>query len=1450
MVHDVLMHGRSNNCTVGDVPVLYRYCTGTVPVCTGTRHDVHCTVSVTVCRLGPESIVNVHRNAKSILAVPVTVLGAEPVSRPTDARSKQRRTDNEEQTQNASTMATQETNEMPSAEEQHEPTIETLECGSSLAELEHGVEDRPESAVNASINSVASLRETLAEDVLTSSSMIETFTSPFEVPPSIKSTEKYLQVPLVYCDQTASNRPVQSIEDYMGKVCLPLYGNTHTNTSITGSQSTAFCAEARQIVAEGTNSKITGKASLDVVLFAGNGATSAVELLIDCMGLKHSTERPVVFVGPYEHHSNLLPWRESGCEIVMVPEHPLTFSVNLEAFERLLTKPEYEGRLKMGTFTAASNVTGKVSDVDAIAAMLHQHGALAFFDYATGAPYLSMNMNPGPSPQYASPSLVAKDAIFLSPHKMLGGVGAPGVLIIKKHLVNQVNAPSKSGGGTVFYVTSTHHRFLSNRIERYEGGTPNVAGIIRAGLTFLLKRKTEQRYLQLQAHKSLPPTLADMEYSTYMQVAKALVKRAPNLVLLGDASPHTPHLPIFSFLIRCGKRFLHYNYVCALLNDVFGIQSRGGCQCSGPYSQRLLGLTEIADDGTDVPNERNKQVEHALVHYKERAELLRPGFSRISLPFKGLRDIEVDYVVDALVWVAKNAWSLMPQYRCNHRTGEWRHYHRQGKPLGRTERKWLSHYDMLSTPSVSTTSTDKNASVASILEQARQNAGLILDEARKDQRSIAQALKMNEAGDGLGDDDVLLEKLRWYVYPKECATWLTIGASVPPETDSPQVLGALQPTALNVANLSVTVDYSAKSSAFVPSPKLTTITDAPSRKRKSDESRPVIVKEDSSTITVDMVFAFREGEHMGESPISEIEAGFDDGELSEHCEVYDIKSDSWVPIAEFLRTLKKTRREEQKPAAKKAVPKVANVKEDSSTITVDMVFAFREGEHMGESPISEIEAGFDDGELSEHCEVYDIKSDSWVPIAEFLRTLKKTRREEQKPAAKKAVPKVEVAPVDSSKQQLNSAKDEKNQKKKPARDSSQWGKSQNVPVKTETAPSAESGDAGVPTITFVQELPAAFKVRKGKGVKPPPKLMRMVTQAMVQWNMIEEGDRLMLGLSGGKDSMSLLHCLLEFQRRLPINFEIEVCTIDPMTPSFDPSPLIPYVESLGLKYHYIRDDIVDRANKSGRDGKVVSSLCAFCARMKRGNLYSCARKNNCNKLVLAQHLDDCAESFLMSVMHNGFLRTMKANYKINAGDMSVIRPMVYCRESLMTAFAKAANLPVINENCPACFEEPKERARVKKLLSREETLFPNFYDNIRRSLIPLMHEDSTAILKCYTEEAVSKSRKENFKKIKLSGKKRAQQHGETVEEEKDDAAKIQQEQEKHDDAKRVKLILADASDDDLIKEISRRKAEKFKLAGSMKRHAEVDAGLPEDGTGQVCSLNGGEGGIPCSELME
>lgn len=206
---------------------------------------------------------------------------------------------------------------------------------------------------------------------------------------------------------------------------------------------------------------------------------------------------------------------------------------------------------------------------------------------------------------------------------------------------------------------------------------------------------------------------------------------------------------------------------------------------------------------------------------------------------------------------------------------------------------------------------------------------------------------------------------------------------------------------------------------------------------------------------------------------------------------------------------------------------------------------------------------------------------------------------------------------------------------------------------------------------------------------------------------------------------------------------------------------------------------------------------------------------------------------------------MKANYRINAGDLSVIRPMVYCRESLMTDFAKTNNLPIINENCPACFEEPKERARIKKLLSREETLYPNIHDKIRRAIIPIMHDDMTAILKSYTEEALSKSRKEQgpgkSKKRKHEAESDATQSPPVIA---TDAKEIKRSDES------LSLDLARASEDDLLRELAKRRAARYKTYGAMKTDERVREGNDIDMTGQVCTMDGENGTIRCYELME
>lgn len=236
------------------------------------------------------------------------------------------------------------------------------------------------------------------------------------------------------------------------------------------------------------------------------------------------------------------------------------------------------------------------------------------------------------------------------------------------------------------------------------------------------------------------------------------------------------------------------------------------------------------------------------------------------------------------------------------------------------------------------------------------------------------------------------------------------------------------------------------------------------------------------------------------------------------------------------------------------------------------------------------------------------------------------------------------------------------------------------------------------------------------SIKPPKKLLRPVGRAIVDYQMIEEGDRLLLGLSGGKDSLSLLHLLHHLKNYAPVRFNLVVATVDPGIEGFDPSPLKAYLAGLGIDYFYRKQAIAEQAEENMRR----DSFCAYCSRMRRGILYSTARKNNCNKLVLAQHLDDLAESFMMSSFYGGSLRTMKANYTIDAGDLQVIRPLVYVRERQLTKFAEAAELPVIVDNCPACFSKPTQREHMKQLLAQEEKVNPNLFANLLHAMRPLM----------------------------------------------------------------------------------------------------------------------------------
>ncbi|KAM6590568.1 hypothetical protein CsatA_013173 [Cannabis sativa] len=485
---------------------------------------------------------------------------------------------------------------------------------------------------------------------------------------------------IVYADHTASGRSLLYIENFIINNVLPFYGNTHTCDSHVGLRTTKMVHEAGNYV-----KKCLGGGEEDALLFCGSGTTAAIKRLQEVMGLTVSSilrervmksltneEKWVVFVGPFEHHSNLLSWRQSLAEVVEIglDQNGL---LDMEALRLELESYKYANRPILGSFSACSNVTGIYSDTRAIAQLLHKYGGFACFDFAASGPYVEIEMRSGEMEGY--------DAVFVSPHKFVGGPGTPGILLMSKALYQlRTSPPSTCGGGTVAYVNGFSEKdtlYYEEIEERENAGTPQIIQTIRAALAFWVKEyigyevieKYEHFYVEKALKRLLPNKNIQILGNTSVKrqaILSFLIYSTTNSYLstdhtIKDGRAHNEReesrLYMWGETGNNSGKPLHGAFVAALLSDLFGIQARGGCACAGPYGHTLLGV-----------NEANSHTYRSVI--KEGYTGVKPGWTRISFPYY-MPNEEFEFILAALEFIATYGQRFLALYHFDLRTGNW-----------------------------------------------------------------------------------------------------------------------------------------------------------------------------------------------------------------------------------------------------------------------------------------------------------------------------------------------------------------------------------------------------------------------------------------------------------------------------------------------------------------------------------------------------------------------------------------------------------------------------------------------------------------------------------------------------------------------------------------------------------------------------------------------------------
>ena len=442
---------------------------------------------------------------------------------------------------------------------------------------------------------------------------------------------------LIYTDWTASGRLYRPIEEKLINDFGPFVANTHTETSTSGAAMTLAYHEARNIIKKHVNASED-----DVLITEGSGMTGVVNKFQRILGLKICDSlkeftnvpdemKPIVFVSHMEHHSNQTSWLETIADVEVIPCNHAGL-LCFDSFEKLIKKHE-DRPIKIASITAGSNVTGIITDYHKVAQIIHKHNGLCFVDFACSAPYVDIDMHPANEDAYL-------DAIFFSPHKFLGGPATSGVLIFNKKLYKNV-VPDNPGGGTVSYTNPWgDHDYFDDVETREDGGTPAFIQTIKIALCVQLKEKMGTDKIH------------DREEEINAKLF-ACLEAIPNVNIL--APNHKKRLGIFSFYVDN----VHFNLIVKLLNDRFGIQTRGGCSCAGTYGHFLL----------NVDQQTSKAIEKQII---EGCSVEKPGWIRLSI-HPTIKDSEVDFICDALKAVCENVEEWKKDYDYDAINNDYKH---------------------------------------------------------------------------------------------------------------------------------------------------------------------------------------------------------------------------------------------------------------------------------------------------------------------------------------------------------------------------------------------------------------------------------------------------------------------------------------------------------------------------------------------------------------------------------------------------------------------------------------------------------------------------------------------------------------------------------------------------------------------------------------------------------